>query len=58
MSDFALMLGCLGKVKNACYSNFGLGVEEDKNINNYYYHLYLALAKTRMLGIDQKKNNI
>lgn len=57
MSDFALMLGCLGKIKNASYAGFGLAVKDDKKNNSYYYHLYMSLinAKIKKL-VEQKKN--
>lgn len=58
MSDFALILGCLGKVKNANYSDFGLAVKDDKRNNTYYYNLYLSLINDKIIRlVDEKKNN-
>ena len=58
MSDFALMLGCLGKVKNANYAEFGLGVSDNYSRNTYYYNLFQTLVNDRMIRVvDEKKNN-
>ena len=58
MSDFALMLGCLGKIKNANYSDFGLAVKDDKKNNSYYYNLYLSLINGKIKRLVEQKNNV
>ena len=58
MSDFALMLGCLGKIKNANYSDFGLAVKDDKKNNTYYYNLYLSLINGKIKRLVDQKNNV
>ena len=59
LSDFALMLGCLGKIKNASYADFGLGVADNTTNNTYYYNLYQSLVNGRIIkAVDEKKNNI
>lgn len=45
--DFALMLGCLGKIKNAYYSDFGMGTMSDTRSNLMYYNMFNSLAKKR-----------
>lgn len=58
MSDFALMLGCLGKVKNANYAGFGMAVKDDNKNNTYYYNLYLSLINDKIKRLVDQKNNI
>ncbi len=59
MSDFALMIGCLGKIKNASYADFGLGVEDKKSNNSYYYNLYMSLVNSKLKKKnDEKKSSI
>lgn len=58
MSDFALMLGCLGKIKNANYSDFGLAVKDDKKNNSYYYNLYMSLINGKIKRLVEQKNNV
>ena len=57
LSDFSLMLGCLGKIKNANYSEFGLGVNSDKNNNTYYYNLFLQAVNDKIIRLDNTKGN-
>ena len=58
MSDFALILGCLGKIKNANYAGFGLAVKDDKKNNSYYYNLYKSLISGKIRKLVEQKNNI
>lgn len=58
MSDFALILGCLGKIKNANYAGFGLAVKDDKKNNTYYYNLYMSLINGKIKKLVEQKNNI
>lgn len=57
MSDFALMLGCLGKIKNANYAGFGLAVSDSKKNNTYYYNLYMSLINGKIKRLVEQKNN-
>lgn len=57
MSDFALILGCLGKIKNAYYADSGLAVKDDKKNNLYYYNLYQSLINGKIIRhVDDKKS--
>ena len=58
LSDFSLMLGCLGKVKNANYSEFGLGVKGDDMNNTYYYNLFLQTVNDKIIRLDNIKGNV
>ena len=56
--DFALMLGCLGKIKNATYSEFGLGTSTDINTNSYYYNLFLQAVNSKIIRNTNEKRQV
>lgn len=58
MSDFALILGCLGKIKSANYADVGLAVKDDAKNNTYYYNLFQTLINDKIIRrVEEKKNS-
>ena len=58
ISDFALLLGCLGKIKNANYSDFGLGIKSDEDENSYYYNLFSQAVNSRIIRTENIRKHI
>lgn len=56
--DFAVMIGCLGKIKNVSYSDFGLGVETDLRENSYYYDLFLQVVNDKIIRNTNENKNV